>query len=400
MRFLRPHRDDVFIAVAAFLGGVLLWSLGLYSHPMSPLPAWAALVPLAVICAAELFRRSLPPVALLVGTVALIADLFTVGNLATILVFTDVVYAAVVYGPPRIARRIPVVSVPLTVASTIALLLWTRSPQGLLLGVVIGMITIAPAMTGVIIRNHREAADVARLRAEQTTLLAEMDQAQAVAAERGRMARELHDMVANHLSAIAIHSTAALSLDDPATTRQSLGTIRENSVAALADMRRMIGLLREGDDDRSPAAVPTLAGLETLAEKARTDGAPSGLTFTLDDRRNEKPPLPAPVELAAYRLVQESLTNALKHAGAGEVRIQLSQDTDGTLTVAVTSPYLSRSHPRAPGSGSGLIGIRERVGLVKGEVEAGPAPGPPGGPPDVWRVRAVLPVHHDQESSA
>ncbi len=393
----RPHRDDVVLASAALLGGVLLWSLGLYTQRESSLPPWATLVPLTVLCVQELFRRSLPLTTLLVGTAALVADLFTHGNLITVLLFTDVVYAAVVYGPPSAARRIPVAAGLLTVASTVAFLVWLRSPEGLLLGVVIGMITVGPAATGVIIRNHRDAAETARLRAEQTALLAEMDRVQAVTAERGRMARELHDMVANHLSAIAIHSTAALSLDDPAVTRQALGVIRENSVAGLTEMRRLIGLLREGGDDREPAAAPTLSGLEALIEQARVTGAASGLTFTLLDGRDPELRLPAPVEMAAYRIVQESLTNALKHADPGEVRVELAHDPGGALTVGVSSVHGDRSGPRAPGSGSGLVGIRERVALLDGEVAAGPVPGPPGGPAKIWCVRAVLPVRDDKE---
>ncbi len=139
---------------------------------------------------------------------------------------------------------------------TIASLAWLRTPQALLIGAVTGIVSFAPALTGATLRNHREAAEAARLRAEQTALLAEMDRSQAVAAERARMARELHDMVANHLSAIAIHSTAALSIDTEATSRDALEVIRENSVQGLAEMRRLIGLLRDADGTHEPVAVP------------------------------------------------------------------------------------------------------------------------------------------------
>ncbi|MEU5398302.1 histidine kinase [Streptomyces sp. NPDC005963] len=398
MTFPRPHRDDVILAVAAFLGGVLLWSLGLHTQSSrDELPAWVALVPLAVMSAQSLLRRILPLSMLLVATVALIADQFTVGNLVVVVLFTDAVYAAVLYGPPSAAHRVPVVSGLITVASTITLLAVLQDPVGLLLGVIIGLITLTPAITGSIIRNHREAADAARLRAEQTALLAEMDRVQAVTAERSRMARELHDMVANHLSAIAIHSTAALSLNDPRTTEEALGVIRENSVAGLSEMRRLIGLLRQGSDDNEPAAAPTLAGLDALVAQARTNGAASGLTFHLDDRREPGIALPAPVELAAYRIVQESVTNALKHAEPGEVEILLSHRAGRTLTVEVNSPFGRRPGPRAPGSGAGLVGMRERVALLKGELVAGPVEGPPGGPAKIWSVRAVLPVRNDDK---
>ncbi|MFE7131150.1 sensor histidine kinase [Streptomyces sp. NPDC057638] len=397
----RPHHQDVLLASSALLGGTLLWSLGLYTQPgQELLPSWAALVPLVVIAVQELFRRVLPMTGLLVGTLALIADQFTVGSLVTVLLYTDVIYAAVVYGPDRAARRIPLVAGLITVASTFTLLALTQNPEGLFLGVIIGLVTLGPATTGAMIRNHRDAAEAARLRAEQIALLAEMDRVQAVTAERGRMARELHDMVANHLSAIAIHSTAALSLGDPATTQNALGVIRENSVAGLTEMRRLIGLLRESGGDTEPAAAPTLAGLTALVAQARTNGTASGLSFTLNDRRPPGESLTTPVEMAAYRIVQESLTNALKHAAPGEVRITLTQAGETALTVRVESPLGDQKGPRAPGSGAGLVGMRERVALLGGELETGPVPGPPDGPAKIWCVRAVLPVPDDKEPPA
>ncbi|MFF5500507.1 sensor histidine kinase [Streptomyces roseolus] len=394
----RPHRDDVLIALAGLSVGVLLWSYGLYTTGDRVLDQrWAALVPLSVMAAAEALRRAAPRTALLLGTSAIAADQFTNGNLATVLMFTDVVYAAVVYGTPAQARRIPYTTALVTVATTAAFLVWWQNAIALLVGVITGMVSFLPAVTGSIVRNHREAAVAARLRAEQTALLAEMDRTQAVAAERARMARELHDVVANHLSAIAIHSTAALSLDDPGTTRQALTVIRENSVAGLAEMRRLIGLLRESGAETEPAATASLAGLDALVAQAGANGTASGLRFVLDDARRDGPGLPAPVELAAYRIVQEALTNALKHAVPGEVRVALAR-SDGALRVTVTSPYGERPGPRAPGSGAGLVGMRERVALLGGALEAGPVADGGGG--EVWRVRAELPVGAGEEERA
>ncbi|MER8045811.1 histidine kinase [Streptomyces sp. NPDC094032] len=391
MRLPRPHRDDLFIAAAGLACGLLLWSFGLYTKSEELFPQrWATLIPLVVMASMEAVRRTLPRTALAVGTLAIVGDQFTNGNLATVLMFTDVVYAAVVYGTTASARRIPYSTGLITVGVTIAFLVWWQNAFALLIGVITGMISFLPAVTGAIVRNHREAADSARLRAEQTALLAEMDRTQAVGAERARMARELHDMVANHLSAIAIHSTAALSLDDEATTRRALGVIRENSVAGLAEMRRLIGLLRDSSEDTGPAAVPRLSGLDALVAQARTNGATSGLAFRLDDTREETgEQLPAPVELAAYRIVQESLTNALKHAAAGTVTVTLVRD-ERALTVRVTSPFGDRPGPRAPGSGAGLVGMRERVALLGGTFEAGPVPEADG--TRIWRVRAELPA--------
>ncbi|MEU5219471.1 histidine kinase [Streptomyces sp. NPDC020807] len=396
MTLPRPHRVDLLIAVSGLACGLLLWSFGLYTTGDRVFDQrWAALVPLAVMSATEAVRRTLPGTALAVGSLALVADQLTNGNLATVLMYTDVVYASVVYGSPAQARRVPYTTALVTVGVTVGFLVWWQNAVALLVGVITGMVSFLPAVTGAVVRNHREAAESARLRAEQTALLAEMDRTQAVVAERSRMARELHDMVANHLSAIAIHSTAALSLDEPATTRQALTVIRENSVAGLAEMRRLIGLLRDGSGDTEPAAAPTLAGLDALLAQAAANAEPSGLVLVLDDGRESAAGLPAPVELAAYRIVQESLTNALKHAAPGEVRVALAR-APGALRVEVTSPYGERPGPSAPGSGAGLVGMRERVALLGGVFEAGRVTDGEGR--GCWRVRAELPVDaHDEE---
>ncbi|MFD3819298.1 sensor histidine kinase [Streptomyces rubiginosohelvolus] len=388
---IRPDRDAVALAVSGLLGGLLLWLLGLHTqggHPFSA--SWVTLVPLTAMASAELLRRNAPRTALAVGTLALVADQFTRGSLATILMFTDVMYAAVLYGTPAAARRLPVATLLVTVASTIGFLAWFRKPEALLIGLVIGLVSFIPALTGVSVRSHRTAADAARLAAAQTARLAEMDRTQAVIAERARMARELHDMVANHLSAVAIHSTAALSIDEPETSRNALKVIRENSVEGLAEMRRLIGLLREGGKDDAPAAAPTLAALDTLVEQTNANGASGGLVCTLEDTRDRgAEALPTPVELAAYRIVQESLTNALKHAAPGPVVVRLGRSGE-LLTVEVTSVFGSRTGPTAPGSGAGLVGMRERVALLGGTFGAGAEPGGDGA--KIWRVRAELPV--------
>ncbi|MEV0038938.1 histidine kinase [Streptomyces sp. NPDC050804] len=389
------------IAAAGLLGGLVLWAVGLHTIQDSrPLTGAWALLPMGVMAGLETLRRTAPRTTVVVGTLTLVADQFTSGSLATVLMFTDIMYAAVLYGTPAAARRIPWTTALVTVAVPIGLVSWIPRTDVLLVGVFTGLISFGPATTGALVRNHRDAAEAARLRAEQTALLAEMDRRQAVLAERARMARELHDMVANHLSAIAIHSTAALSLDDEATTRDALSVIRENSVEGLAEMRRLIGLLRDSGSDggagggagggTGPAAAPTLRALDTLLAQARTNGASSGLGFALDDLRQDNAlALPTPVELAAYRIVQESLTNALKHAAPGTVTVRLACTAE-VLTVRVSSPFGDRPGPRAPGSGAGLIGMRERVALLDGEFDAGPVT--TGDGTTIWLVRAELPV--------
>ncbi|MGW3190665.1 sensor histidine kinase [Streptomyces ardesiacus] len=390
VRLPRPRRFDVYAASAGLLGGLLLWGIGLgmrrADDPVVLFDGrWPLLAPLAVMAGCELLRRAAPRTGLLIGTAALVADTLTQGSLVTVIMYTDLMYAAVLYGPPASARRIPWITGLLTVAGTVVPFALWRVPEALLVGVAVGIVSFAPASTGLIVRNHREAADAALLRAEQTALLAETDRVQAVTAERARMARELHDMVANHLSAIAIHSTAALSLDDADTTRQALGVIRENSVAGLAEMRRLIGILRDDGGDAEPAAAPTLDGLGALVDGARANG----LDVVLDADPGEN--LPAPVELAAYRIVQESLTNALKHASQGTVRVRLDRH-EGSLRIRVTSPCGERDAPRAPGSGAGLVGMRERAALLHGTFEAGATAGPGPAGDRIWAVRATLPL--------
>ncbi|MFD3731038.1 sensor histidine kinase [Streptomyces sp. NPDC058632] len=392
LRLPRPHRFDVWASLAGLLGGLLLWSIGLGVRPADEAYVvfdgrWPLLVPLAVIAGCELLRRSAPRTALLTGTAALLADGLTQGSLATIVMYTDLMYAAVLYGTPAAARLLPRITALLTVAGALVPYALWRVPEALLVGVAIGVVAFTPASTGLIVRNHREAAEAARLRAEQTALLAEMDRTQAVTAERSRMARELHDMVANHLSAIAIHSTAALSLDDEAASRDALGVIRENSVQGLAEMRRLIGILRH-HDDRGPAATPTLDGLGALVEGARTNGLDVTLDLLPGTTHGDVPP---PVELAAYRIVQESLTNALKHAGQGPVTVRLCHEA-GALDIRVVSPYGGRDAPRAPGSGAGLVGMRERIALLHGTFEAGPENGSGSAHPEIWVVHASLPL--------
>jgi signal transduction histidine kinase len=449
LRAYRPHRDDVLIALAGAAGGLLLWAFGLTNTPILERgPRWLVLIPLAAMCLAALVRRTAQPYALLLGILAGVADQLVGSLLATLALLTDVLYAAVLYGSARLSRVVLRGSMVFTIVVSAGLLAAFQRADMLLVAGACGVVTLSPTWTGVIIRHHRDEAAAERLRAEQTALLAEVDRTQAINAERSRMARELHDVVANHLSAIAIHSTAALSFQsappepadgpvgstgpsgstgpdgsrhtegsDPTgeVTREALGVIRENSVQGLAEMRRLIGLLRDAESADEPAVTPSLDGLEALLERARTT-AGDGRTFTLRDRRTQGGRLPAPVELAAYRVIQEAVTNTLKHASPGPVTVEL--DRTDALYLRVTSPLAPAptgngnrtgpgpgpgpGGPRAPGAGAGLIGMRERVELLHGELAAGPATkvtagndGRPTAGADsghIWEVRAVLPA--------
>jgi signal transduction histidine kinase len=260
-------------------------------------------------------------------------------------------------------------------------------PGALLVAVFWGLIFLAPVWTADLLRRHRDRAETERLRAEQTALLAELDRRGAVVAERARMARELHDVIANHLSAIAIHATGAQAVarrqhraqDEPLV--EALAVIRENSVQGLAEMRRMIGLLRESIPEE-PYAAPRLAAVDVLLDQARAAGRDAGLRFEAEES-GERGELPAPLELAAYRIVQESLTNAVKHAAPGPVRLRIRYGED-ELAISVESAYRAGEGRPVPGAKAGLVGMGERAQLLGGEFTAGPQG-------ETWTVRAVLP---------
>jgi signal transduction histidine kinase len=298
---------DLALAGIALAGGVLLLALGAYRQinptPWST-PPWAYYLPLVAVCAAVALRRVAPRRSLALGTAALAADLLLGGSLGTILIYTQVVYDAVVFGPPTLWRHALQVSVVVVVASAIAGIVVVGSARGVVLGIPPVLVLILPLVTGISVRQYRDQAAAERARADQTARLAELDRRQAVADERTRMARELHDVVANHLSAVAIHATAALSVRTltPAQVADALRVIRENSVQGLAEMRQMIEVLRGPD---APAGA-TLGEVSRLVDQARGAGLAVTLRTTGDPR-----PVPVGVDLAGYRIVQESLTNAL-----------------------------------------------------------------------------------------
>jgi signal transduction histidine kinase len=228
---------------------------------------------------------------------------------------------------------------------------------------------LAVRLRGDIARSH------ARLQAEQ----AEREQ-RAVAAERARIARELHDVVSHAISVTVLQARGARRvLDvDPEAARDALDAIEQTNTSALGDMRRLLAVLRDTEDEAAEhAPQPTLARLDGLVTQVRASGVPVEVEVGGAERE-----LPPGVDLSAYRIVQEALTNVIKHAGDARATVRLDY-SDDALTISIADDGTHAGD--GEGSGHGLIGIRERVSVVGGEVEAGPRAG--GG----FEVRARLP---------
>ncbi|MFJ7071252.1 sensor histidine kinase [Streptomyces sp. NPDC098781] len=193
--------------------------------------------------------------------------------------------------------------------------------------------------------------------------------------ERNRIARELHDSIGHALTVAVVQAGAARAAGDPAFTDRALAAIEETGRAALEDLERVLGVLRESP--RPVGGRPTLTDADRLLESARASGAKVDIETTgpLDS-------VPGPVSREGYRILQESLTNVLRHAGPVPAAVRIAV-TDGTLTLEIRNP-LTAEIP-GPGSGSGLRGIRERAALLGGHARTGPHEGD-------WQVHVELPV--------
>jgi signal transduction histidine kinase len=245
----------------------------------------------------------------------------------------------------------------------------------------IGGIMFAVWGTATIVRSRQELA--AALAARTVELEHERDNSArlAVAEERARIARELHDVVAHNLSIMVVQAGAerrALGDERPETS-EVLETIESTGRAAMAEMRRLLGMLRRSDDELALAPQPSLRYLGDLVEQVREAGMPVELRIEGDER-----PIAPGIDLSAYRIVQEALTNALKHAGPANARVTVRYgERELDIEIADDGPGLAEPDPAG---GHGLVGMRERVALFGGDLATGRQNG--GG----YAVRARLPL--------
>ncbi len=241
-------------------------------------------------------------------------------------------------------------------------------------------LTAVPILLGVVVRVRRSGAR--QLEEQERRHSGE----RALLQERQRIARELHDVVAHHMSVIAIQAEAApyKMTDPPPELVESFGDIRASALAGLGELRRVLGVLRTGGQDTAPQ--PGLADLDALLDSAR-----SGDVSVIVTRTGDPVPLPEGVDLSAYRILQEALSNAMRHAPGSQVQVHLDYRPEA-LALEICNDAALRPVPvlvgvgeRAAGGGHGLIGMRERATMLGGSLVAGPAGD--GG----FRVTAVLP---------
>jgi signal transduction histidine kinase len=247
--------------------------------------------------------------------------------------------------------------------------------------------TFLPWLTGRYTTARSGYIDEVERQAEAERQAAAMALTTVVAQERGAIARDLHDTISHHVSAMGVHAAAArLGLAagaGPEKLRTALGQVEASSLAAMSDLRRMLDLLY--DDHRDEVRQPGLGNLDELLAGSRRAGLPVETRLLgLEPAR-----LPDSVDVAAYRVVQEILTNALRHGGGGTLDLVIDQD-DTHLVVTGGNPVPAVAGP-SPGSGRGLDGIRHRADLFAGTVESGPTPDGL-----TWRTRVSFPLEKDR----
>ncbi len=330
------------------------------------------------------FRRTYPVQAFTVAAVAgSLQVVFIARPLGTDLSLLILLYTLAAYRPRRVS--LPGLCVCL-VGAFVAVARWLPVQTGLfqkvlLAGVIFSGTALVAWVLGDSMRYRR--AYLTALEDRAARLERERDaQAQiAAAAERARIARELHDVIAHNVSVMVVQADGAgyALRTDPERAGQALAAISQTGRQALAEMRRLLGVLRSGDERADLAPVPGLDQLRELIDQARECGMSVSLRLDGPPRR-----LSEGAELAAYRVVQESLTNTRKHGGlAAAAAVSLSYELDGLL-LRVTDDGLGAA-AAADGTGHGLTGMRERIEMYGGTVHAWPLPG--GG----YQVTARLP---------
>ncbi|WP_328529619.1 histidine kinase [Nocardioides sp. NBC_00368] len=392
-------------AGVVLVAGIALYALGQVGtvrglHPFGlgsdNAPSWWHLLPLALAAGALVLKRRRPLAAMTVVALCVGADLLIGGSVAMVVVLWDALFAVHLHGSLPARRLTTGTVVAVIAAAVIATAAATADPRTpAVLALTLVALVVTPMWWGDNVRQGSELADAAderaRLERERSAALlrlADAERHDAVRAERSAVARDLHDVVASHLSAIALTSGAALAGDqDPERDRAALRSVRAESLASLDDMRAMIRVLRadeEPGEAEDLTAASRTADLGPVLEQARLAGLslrvedPGGLLDGADHA------LPVAVDHAVYRIVRESLTNVLKHGG-GTAELRLIPGDALEVEVSDEGGANAPAVETGVGTGTGLVSMRERAEALDGTFEAGPAG-------SGWWVRAVLPL--------
>jgi len=383
-RYVRAHPRAVDAALALLL---LANSVpgSMLTDPNSSRPTWwPAVLVTGVACAALMWRRSHPRTTLVLTT-ACAMTVAALGYLPTVLLIAPVM-AAIYALAQRTDWRTTRVYVPAAIALLVATALIAgprdRSVDLEAIGPAVWL--LLPAALGVVSRLRRAYLESVQARAEHAERTREEEARHRVAEERMRIARELHDVVAHHLALANAQANAAAHLmrTQPEQTQKILDDLTGTTAAALRELKATVGLMRQANDPDAPLEpAPGLAQLPDLTAAFNS----AGLTVTVVTE-GEPQPLSPGVDLTAFRIVQEALTNVTKHAGTKAALVRLAYTRDRlSITVTNDGGGTSPSAPAAPGYG--VLGMRERALSVGGRLRAGRRP--TGG----FEVSTELPLH-------
>jgi signal transduction histidine kinase len=368
------------LAALAAVTGVVLVAPGAQAPPPTP-----TIVLWAVALAAPLVLRRLIPLVVLVVTTIHFTRYWAVGQLneiASWLVLGVAVYSAAAYAERRRAPWVCGTCLLGLIGAGVAPTL--RAGAGPVELAAVALFDALPFLLGwslgTMMRTLRDYRMTLEERNRQLDQEREANARRAVLEERVRIARELHDVVAHHVSVMGVQAGVARRLfdRDPNEALGAIGSVELASRQAIADLQQLVGVLRRQEEGDDLAPQPSLQQLPELVEHMRQTGLPVTLTT-----RGQPRQLPAGVELSAYRIIQEALTNTLKHAGPARASVTVRYD-NGAVEVEVVDDGQGPPPDRPGTGGKGLVGMRERVNLYGGRLEAGARPG--GG----FRVHAVL----------
>jgi signal transduction histidine kinase len=374
-RTLRAHGNPLLAGAVSVALQTAVWSGGSFAGDRVANAAAAF-----IFGGTLLLRRRAPLVPLVAGVIFIVVPRFH--DLANSGVLAIGVMASLYSCGVSPRRATNVAGLAIGVASVL-LTAWTSGPFSANDTLWVALIVSAPWLTGRFVRRARERARLLENRNIRLETEYESATARAAADERIRIARELHDVIAHALSLIVVQARGGRRMvkrERPADALDAFDTVEQAAQQALDEMRRLLGMLRQNDGELVLTPPPSLARLPDLITQAAGAGLCADLVVQGEPRL-----LPPGIEVSAYRIVQEGLTNALRHSGASRAKVVVTYAAD-RIELQVLDEGAGRAGTTTAGPGHGLIGMRERVAIYGGDLQAGSRP--EGG----YALRARLPL--------